>query len=175
MIHDREAAVKYFSWDNDQWISFDDRETFAQKVKWADSLELSGSLIWASDLGDYDNNAHKALTGNEKLGKRGSLEQVNDMEKVITDTSSFLGQGCEMLDKIEEDITAYKGAMELKTTKELVGYDAHGCKAKKVSLSSLSRKTKPTVLGVWFGMGTDYLTGLKHGMLVPFREISISL
>lgn len=155
MIHDREAAVKYFSWDNDQWISFDDRETFAQKVKWADSLELSGSLIWASDLGDYDNNAHKALTGNEKLGKRGSLEQVNDMEKVITDTSSFLGQGCEMLDKIEEDITAYKGALELKTTKELVGYDAHGCKAKKVSLSSLSRKTKPTVLGVWFGMGTD--------------------
>ncbi|KAK4664234.1 uncharacterized protein QC763_0083880 [Podospora pseudopauciseta] len=52
-------------------------------------------------------------------------------EKVITDASSFLGQGCEMLDKIEEDITAYKGALELKTTKELVGYDAHGCKAKK--------------------------------------------
>ncbi|KAK4675375.1 hypothetical protein QC764_0077420 [Podospora pseudoanserina] len=31
VIHDREAAVKYFSWDNDQWISFDDRETFAQR------------------------------------------------------------------------------------------------------------------------------------------------
>lgn len=130
-----------------------------KRSKWADSLGLSDSLIWASDLGDYDNNAHKDLTGKEKLGKRGSLEQVNDMEKVITDTSSFLGQGCEMLDKIEEDITAYKGALELKTTKELVGYDAHGSKAKKVSLSSLSRKTKPIVLGVWLGMGTDYLTG----------------
>ncbi|KAK0669896.1 bacteriodes thetaiotaomicron symbiotic chitinase [Cercophora samala] len=131
VIHDKEAAVKYFSWDNDQWISFDDKETFAQKIKWADSLGLSGSLIWASDLDDYDNNAHKALTGNDKIGKRGSLEQVNDMEKFITDTNSFLGQGCEKLDKVEADLTAYKGALELNTKKELVGYDASGCEAKK--------------------------------------------
>lgn len=50
--YDEEAAVKYFSWDNDQWISFDDKTTFAQKVDWANEMGMSGSLIWASDLGE---------------------------------------------------------------------------------------------------------------------------
>lgn len=51
LIHDKEAAVKYMTWDKDQWISFDDADTFKQKVEWADNLGFSGSLIWASDLG----------------------------------------------------------------------------------------------------------------------------
>lgn len=50
-IWDKTAAVKYFSWDNDQWISYDDADTFKQKVAWGDEVGLSGSLIWASDLG----------------------------------------------------------------------------------------------------------------------------
>lgn len=52
-IHDKEAAVKYFSWDNNQWISYDDAETFKQKIDWADSVGFMGSLIWASDLGEF--------------------------------------------------------------------------------------------------------------------------
>lgn len=51
VIHDKEAAVKYFSFDKDQWISYDDAETFKQKVDWANEAGFSGSLIWASDLG----------------------------------------------------------------------------------------------------------------------------
>jgi chitinase len=50
-VHDKEAAVKYMTWDTDQWISYDDADTFAQKVEWADSVGFAGSLIWASDLG----------------------------------------------------------------------------------------------------------------------------
>lgn len=53
VIHDKEAAVKYFTWDSDQWISYDDADTFKQKVEWADDVGFSGSLIWASDLGKY--------------------------------------------------------------------------------------------------------------------------
>lgn len=49
--HDKEAAVKYFTFDTDQWISYDDADTFKQKIEWADSMGFSGSLIWASDLG----------------------------------------------------------------------------------------------------------------------------
>lgn len=49
--HDEAAAVKYFTWDNDQWISYDDRETFKQKMDWATDVGFGGSLIWASDLG----------------------------------------------------------------------------------------------------------------------------
>ncbi|PMB70235.1 Killer toxin subunits alpha/beta [Beauveria bassiana] len=33
VIHDKEAAVKYMAWDKDQWISFDDADTFKQKVE----------------------------------------------------------------------------------------------------------------------------------------------
>lgn len=51
--HDKTAAVKYFSWDKDQWISFDDKDTFKQKIDWANDIGMSGSLIWASDLGEY--------------------------------------------------------------------------------------------------------------------------
>ena len=51
--HDVEAAVKYITWDNDQWISYDDAETLRQKVDWANEMGFAGSLIWASDLGEY--------------------------------------------------------------------------------------------------------------------------
>lgn len=61
--HDKEAAVKYFSWDQDQWISFDDKETFAQKVAWANDVGMSGVMIWASDLDDYTFSAHSGLMG----------------------------------------------------------------------------------------------------------------
>jgi len=52
VIHDEEAAVKYFSWDSNQWISYDDADTFKQKIDWANDIGFSGSLIWASDLGE---------------------------------------------------------------------------------------------------------------------------
>lgn len=50
-VHDKDAAVKYLAWDKDQWISYDDADTFKQKVEWANSMGFSGSLIWAADLG----------------------------------------------------------------------------------------------------------------------------
>jgi GH18 family chitinase len=36
--HDKQAAVKYFKYDENQWISYDDRDTFKQKVEWANNL-----------------------------------------------------------------------------------------------------------------------------------------
>lgn len=53
LIHDEEAAVKYLTWDNNQWISFDDADTFQEKLDWANDVGLGGSLIWASDQGNY--------------------------------------------------------------------------------------------------------------------------
>jgi GH18 family chitinase len=43
-IHDKDAAVKYFKFDTDQWVSYDDADTFEQKVKWADSIGLGGLM-----------------------------------------------------------------------------------------------------------------------------------
>lgn len=45
------AAVKYFTFGKNQWVSYDDATTLKQKVDWANSVGLGGALIWASDLG----------------------------------------------------------------------------------------------------------------------------
>jgi chitinase len=52
--YDKENAVKYITWNKDQWVSYDDEETFQQKIKFANNLGLGGLLIWAIDL-DTDN------------------------------------------------------------------------------------------------------------------------
>lgn len=53
-VHDKKAAVKYMVYNKDQWVSFDDADTFKQKVEWANKIGLGGSLIWASDTGKYE-------------------------------------------------------------------------------------------------------------------------
>jgi len=39
---DSAAAVKIVTWDNDQWVSYDDAETMATKIKYANSHCLGG-------------------------------------------------------------------------------------------------------------------------------------
>jgi chitinase len=134
---DKQAAVKYFSWDNNQWISYDDAESFKQKKDWANDIGFSGSLIWASDLDDYDNTAHKAFTGNNKIGSRDSLKKVNHQKEYTETANSFLGQGCEFNETIIDNVLGYDCGIG----KELVAYDAHGCKKDKVgSGAGLNRK-----------------------------------
>lgn len=53
-VHDKEAAVNYFTFNDDQWVSYDDKTTFKQKADWAKDIGLGGALIWASDLGMYN-------------------------------------------------------------------------------------------------------------------------
>ncbi|CZT13600.1 uncharacterized protein RCO7_10835 [Rhynchosporium graminicola] len=62
-IWDKDAAVKYVVYDKNQWISYDDPDTFKQKVEWANSVGLGGSLIWASDTDDAEYTAHSGLIG----------------------------------------------------------------------------------------------------------------
>ena len=50
-VHDTADAVNYFTYSGNQWVSYDDSVTFAQKVQWANSVGLGGAMIWASDLG----------------------------------------------------------------------------------------------------------------------------
>ncbi|EEQ34605.1 symbiotic chitinase [Microsporum canis CBS 113480] len=93
IAHDKTAAVKYFTWYNDQWISYDDADTFKQKIDWANSIGFSGSLIWASDL------AHKAITGKTNIESaltiKDSQEQLNpDPDTVSSDLNGSLAKDC---------------------------------------------------------------------------------
>jgi len=79
---------------------------------------------------DYDNNAHKALTGNNKIGSRFSLKQVNNQKEYTETANAFLGQGCKISENNEKNVKSYDCGKD----QELVGYDTHGCKGDKVSL-----------------------------------------
>ncbi|EUC49054.1 glycoside hydrolase family 18 protein [Bipolaris oryzae ATCC 44560] len=127
VVHDEKAAVKYLHWDNNQWISFDDADTFKQKKEWANSVGFSGSLIWASDLDDYDNTAHKAFTGNQKIGSRKQLSDFNLKDDYTETANSFLGQGCKFNETVVSDVKSYDCGKDM----ELVAYDTHGCKGDK--------------------------------------------
>ncbi|KAK2611936.1 hypothetical protein QQS21_002042 [Conoideocrella luteorostrata] len=89
-IYDKDAAVKYMTFDKDQWISYDDADTFADKISWAKKVGFSGSLIWASDLDDYDFTAHRALTGRKSIG---SLQNKKSTAKAAEVAATF-GNNC---------------------------------------------------------------------------------
>lgn len=98
VVHDKEAAVKYFKYgsDNDQWVSYDDKETFKQKVDWANKVGLGGLMIWAVDL---DDNEFSALTGLVGKSLRSFKAQLALTQ--ITDTGHWAsqnGQKCVMTD-----------------------------------------------------------------------------
>lgn len=42
--------VKQISWDGDQWMGYDDEETLALKLKYANNRCLGGTMIWSIDF-----------------------------------------------------------------------------------------------------------------------------
>ncbi|EEU37423.1 uncharacterized protein NECHADRAFT_51570 [Fusarium vanettenii 77-13-4] len=49
---DKEAGVKIVTWNNDQWVSWDDAETLKTKIDYANDHCLGGTMVWAIDLDD---------------------------------------------------------------------------------------------------------------------------
>ncbi|KAL1589378.1 hypothetical protein WHR41_02173 [Cladosporium halotolerans] len=97
IIHDKASAVKYFVFDHDQWVSYDDKDTFKQKVEWANDIGFGGAMIWASDLDDDTYTAHSALLGRDvRPTPELPLQEeiVVAPQAVITQLSSFNGQNC---------------------------------------------------------------------------------
>lgn len=43
------SMMKQITWD-DQWIGYDDDDTFAAKKAWADALGFGGTMIWSIDF-----------------------------------------------------------------------------------------------------------------------------
>ncbi|EFQ96937.1 killer toxin alpha/beta [Nannizzia gypsea CBS 118893] len=60
---DSEAAVRWMTWDNNQWVSYDDGATTLQKIQAANSLCLGGIMIWALDQDNSKGSAMNDLLG----------------------------------------------------------------------------------------------------------------
>lgn len=44
-VWDKDAMVKWITWDDNQWVSYDDDDTFEQKRKFANSRCLGGTMV----------------------------------------------------------------------------------------------------------------------------------
>ncbi|KZS89652.1 hypothetical protein SISNIDRAFT_489074 [Sistotremastrum niveocremeum HHB9708] len=56
-VYDEVAAVKYVTWDSNQWVSYDDAESFAAKMNYANDRCIGGTMIWSVDQDDTQYNA----------------------------------------------------------------------------------------------------------------------
>ncbi|KAF3898091.1 Bacteriodes thetaiotaomicron symbiotic chitinase [Trichophyton interdigitale] len=70
VFHDETAAVKYFTWNKDQWISYDDADTFKQKVDWA--------------------NTHKAITGENDIKSASDIKKSEEIKPLPKDAADEL-------------------------------------------------------------------------------------
>ncbi|KAK1752214.1 hypothetical protein QBC47DRAFT_433206 [Echria macrotheca] len=124
-VHDEDAAVKYIVWDNTQWVSYDDADTFDAKVAWANAIGFGGSLIWAVDTDDDKFSAMSGLMGHEvahvDLAQRATVESQISIARSLQGEN---GQDCVVLKdqacKAASDLRCFNG-------ETLVGWDRDGC------------------------------------------------
>lgn len=64
-----------------QWVSYDDFDTFQQKIEFANDLGLGGLLIWAIDLDTPQLGALSAVLYPERLGVRAEESNVDNWQE----------------------------------------------------------------------------------------------
>ncbi|KAL6229180.1 hypothetical protein BDW75DRAFT_245961 [Aspergillus navahoensis] len=73
----KDAAVKTITWDTDQWVSYDDEETWKLKAEYAKSICLGGVLVWSVDEDDSNQTFSKGLAA--ALGNKINLNTTTGM------------------------------------------------------------------------------------------------
>jgi hypothetical protein len=86
---DKTAGVKYIAWDSNQWVSYDDGDTFKQKRDFANSRCLGGLMVWAMD--QVDQTANNGFGGAAAAaGASVSSSQQADADQSSMDTLAGL-------------------------------------------------------------------------------------
>lgn len=80
-VYDKEAGVKWVTWDSNQWVSYDDEETFPHKRDLANDRCLGGLMVWAID--QVDQKA-KSLVFPDEI----SEEEIQDAEAIYQDEAA---------------------------------------------------------------------------------------
>lgn len=79
-VYDETSGVQIVTFDGDQWVSYDDWESFEVKLAYANSHCLGGTMVWAVSM-DNDGTATNGLTGATTLfpGDNGSNGGEDDI------------------------------------------------------------------------------------------------
>ncbi|KAL9594308.1 MAG: hypothetical protein Q9219_007102 [cf. Caloplaca sp. 3 TL-2023] len=95
--YDKENAVKYIVWNQDQWVSYDDEDTFKQKIDFGNKLGLGGLLIWSIDQDTEDLKALQAVLAPKGLKQFQKDAENKDYWKDSTAEDCYVsdcGQTC---------------------------------------------------------------------------------
>ncbi|KAL8979214.1 MAG: hypothetical protein Q9205_005397 [Flavoplaca limonia] len=96
--YDAAAAVKWITWNSDQWVSYDDDQTFKQKSDYARDLGLSGTMVWAVDqAATGSNDAYFGAAFYQKssgLSKKSIAIAQTQLDAQSSCYTSFCGKGC---------------------------------------------------------------------------------
>ena len=99
-VHDEKAGVKWITWDSNQWVSYDDAQTFQQKRDFANSRCLGGLMVWAMDQVDQTANngfggASAAAGANVTPNQQASANQgTADQQAKATCYTADCGVSC---------------------------------------------------------------------------------
>ncbi|KAI1776334.1 family 18 glycosyl hydrolase [Hypoxylon cercidicola] len=92
--YEKEHAVKYIVWDQDQWVSYDDEETIEAKIKFANDQGLGGVLIWSVDQDTDDLKALSAVVGRNNIALALKIWQdIGDQSCYTTDCGGHCKSG----------------------------------------------------------------------------------
>ncbi|KAH9230227.1 glycoside hydrolase family 18 protein [Colletotrichum gloeosporioides 23] len=83
---DDKTGVNYLSYGDGQWVSYEDRKSIIEKVKYAKSKGLLGLALWSIDL---DDNDHRLLNATLYPGGLGSLSLTTGTNH--DDSSNYTG------------------------------------------------------------------------------------
>ncbi|KAI4089159.1 MAG: hypothetical protein LQ339_008601 [Xanthoria mediterranea] len=93
-VHDKKAAVKWITWDGNQWVSYDDDDTFQQKREFASSRCLDGLMVWAMDQKDQGAANGLAPSGVAKSDQDDAEQMTSDRQAGATCYTSNCGDKC---------------------------------------------------------------------------------
>ncbi|KAK8137867.1 hypothetical protein PG984_001247 [Apiospora sp. TS-2023a] len=94
-VWDKQAAVKWITWDSNQWVSYDDDDTFDQKRKFANSRCLGGTMVWAMDQVDQKaDNGLAPAPGVTTHDQEDAKQRSDDLQAGVTCYATDCDQKC---------------------------------------------------------------------------------
>lgn len=95
-FYDETSTVKWMVYSSNQWISFDDAQSFTDKKKYLTSRCLKGLMIWSLDLDTTDYEAMRALLGDNAMDNALTDTSLDPAEKgqLVDDLAAYTGQNC---------------------------------------------------------------------------------
>jgi len=124
--YDKASSVKWMTYGSNQWVSFDDAESFQAKVKYMYSRCLKGLMIWDLGLDSANYDALIGLFGQEAVsqGLQDSSLNPDEEKRLVDDLAVYTGQNCYNTYACTDDKTGSKSCNPGFSSLE-IGHEMH--------------------------------------------------